>query len=154
MVPAVEAEFRAAGLTHLIAVSGTNVAILCGVVLGLARLGRLGPRTAVLLAGLALVGFVVLCRPSPSVLRAAVMGGVMLLALVLGRRRSAVPALCGAVLVLLLVDPSLGNDPGFALSVLATGALVLLAPGWSAALRRYGVQRGSPRRLRCPPPPT
>ncbi|MGB8962515.1 MAG: ComEC/Rec2 family competence protein, partial [Pseudonocardiaceae bacterium] len=68
MVPTVEAEFRAAGLTHLIAVSGTNVAILCGVVLGLARLARLGPRTAVLLAALTLVGFVVLCRPSPSVL--------------------------------------------------------------------------------------
>ncbi|MGH3779369.1 MAG: DNA internalization-related competence protein ComEC/Rec2 [Pseudonocardiaceae bacterium] len=150
MVPTVEAEFRAAGLTHLIAVSGTNVAILCGVVLGLARLARLGPRTAVMLAGLTLVGFVVLCRPSPSVLRAAVMGAVMLLALVLGRRRSAVPALCAAVLVLLLVDPSLGNDPGFTLSVLATAALVLLAPGWSAALRRHGVPPGSAEALAVP----
>ncbi|MCA1695829.1 MAG: ComEC/Rec2 family competence protein, partial [Actinobacteria bacterium] len=150
MMPTVEAEFRAAGLTHLIAVSGTNVAIVCGVVLGLARLTGLGARTAVMLAGLTLVGFVVLCRPSPSVLRAAVMGGVMLLALVLGRRRSAVPALCGAVLVLLLVDPSLGNDPGFALSVLATGALVLLAPGWSAALRRHGVPPGIAEALAVP----
>jgi len=150
MVPTVEAEFRAAGLTHLIAVSGTNVAILCGVVLGLARLIRLGPRTAVTLAGLTLVGFVELCRPSPSVLRAAVMGAVVLLALVLGRRRSAVPALCAAVLVLLLVDPSLGNDPGFTLSVLATSALVLLAPGWSAALRRRGVPPGIAEALAVP----
>jgi competence protein ComEC len=150
MVPTVEAEFRAAGLTHLIAVSGTNVAIVCGVVLGLARLAGLGSRPAVLLAALTLVGFVVLCRPSPSVLRAAVMGGVMLLALVLGRRRSAVPALCAAVLVLLMVDPSLGNDPGFALSVLATGALVLLAPGWSAALRRHGVPPGIAEALAVP----
>ncbi|MFY9805683.1 MAG: DNA internalization-related competence protein ComEC/Rec2, partial [Pseudonocardiaceae bacterium] len=150
MVPTVEAEFRAAGLTHLIAVSGTNVAILCGVVLGLARLARLGPRTAVVLAGLALVGFVVLCRPSPSVLRAAVMGAVVLLALVLGRRRSAVPALCAAVLVLLLIDPSLGGDPGFTLSVLATGALVLLAPGWTAALHRHGVPPGIAEALAVP----
>jgi competence protein ComEC len=150
MVPTVEAEFRAAGLTHLIAVSGTNVAIVCGVVLGLARLAGLGPRIAVMLAALTLIGFVVLCRPSPSVLRAAVMGGVMLLALVLGRHRSAVPTLCGAVLVLLLVDPSLGNDPGFALSVLATGALVLLAPGWSAALRRHGVPAGIAEALAVP----
>jgi len=97
MVPAVEDEFRAAGLTHLTAVSGANVAIVCGAVLGLARLARAGPRTAAALAGLALIGFVVLCRPSPSVLRAAVMGGVTLLALVLGRRRSAVPALEAAV---------------------------------------------------------
>ncbi|MGH3822573.1 MAG: DNA internalization-related competence protein ComEC/Rec2 [Pseudonocardiaceae bacterium] len=150
MVPGVQAEFRAAGLTHLTAVSGTNVAILCGAVLGLARLARLGPRGAVILAGLALVGFVVLCRPSPSVLRAAVMGGVALLALVLGRRRSAVPALCAAVLVLLLIDPALGADPGFALSVLATGALVLLAPGWAAALRRHGVPPGIAEALAIP----
>ncbi len=150
MVPTVEQEFRAAGLTHLTAVSGANVAILCGAVLGLARLARAGPRTAAMLAGLALVGFVVLCRPSPSVLRAAVMGAVALLALVLGRRRSAVPALCAAVLVLLLVDPALGGDPGFALSVLATGALVLLAPGWAAELRRYGVPPGIAEALAVP----
>lgn len=150
MVPAVEEEFRAAGLTHLTAVSGANVAILCGVVLGLARLARAGPRTSAVLACLALVGFVILCRPSPSVLRAAVMGGIALLALMMDRRRSAVPALCAAVPVLLLVDPALGNDPGFALSVLATGGLVLLAPGWAAALRRHRVPRGVAEALAVP----
>lgn len=150
MVPAVQADFRTAGLAHLVAVSGTNVAILCGAVLGLARIARLGPRSAVVLAGVVLVGFVVLCRPSPSVLRAAVMGAVALLALVLGRRRSAVPALCAAVLVLLMADPSLGADPGFALSVLATGALVLLAPGWVEALRRRGVPSGIAEALAVP----
>lgn len=150
MVPAVEADFRTAGLTHLVAVSGTNVAIICGAVLGLARLARLGPRTAVVFAGLALAGFVVLCRPSPSVLRAAVMGAVALLALVLGRRRSAVPALCAAVLVVLVADPALGTDPGFALSVLATGALVLLAPSWVEALRRRGVPPGIAEALAVP----
>ncbi|MGH3912663.1 MAG: DNA internalization-related competence protein ComEC/Rec2 [Pseudonocardiaceae bacterium] len=150
MVPSVEEEFRAAGLTHLTAVSGANVAILCGAVLGLARLARAGPRTAAVLAGLALVGFVVLCRPSPSVLRAAVMGAVVLLALMLGRRRSAVPALCAAVVALLMVDPALGTDPGFALSVLATGALVLLAPNWAAALRRRRVPPGIAEALAVP----
>jgi competence protein ComEC len=150
MVPTVEEEFRAAGLAHLTAVSGANVAILCGAVLGLARLARAGPRTAAILAGVVLVGFVVLCRPSPSVLRAAAMGAVTLLALMLGRRRSAVPALCGAVLALLLVDPALGGDPGFALSVLATGALVLLAPGWAAGLRRHGVPPGIAEALAVP----
>lgn len=130
--------------------TGTNVAILCGFVLGLARLARCGPRASVVLAGLALVGFVVLCRPSPSVLRAAVMGGVALLALVLGRGRSAVPALCAAVLILLLIDPALGADPGFALSVLATGALVLLAPAWVGALRHRGVPPGIAEALAVP----
>ncbi|MGH8922144.1 MAG: ComEC/Rec2 family competence protein, partial [Actinomycetes bacterium] len=150
MVPSVEEDFRAAGLTHLTAVSGANVAILCGAVLGLARLARAGPRTSAILAGLTLVGFVVLCRPSPSVLRAAVMGAVVLLALVLGRRRSAVPALCAAVPVLLMFDPALGTDPGFALSVLATAALVLLAPSWAAFLRRHRVPPGVAEALAVP----
>jgi DNA invertase Pin-like site-specific DNA recombinase len=100
---------------------------------------RAGPRLAAGLGVAAVVGLVVLVRPSPSVLRAAVMGGIVLLALGAGRGRSAVPALAAAVLGLLFVDPALAADPGFALSVLATAALVLVAPGWTAGLRRRGV---------------
>lgn len=147
---AVEEEFQAAGLTHLTAVSGMNVAIICGAVLGAASLAGAGPRGAAVLAGVVLVGYVVVCRPSPSVLRAAVMGGVTLLALVLGRRRSALPALSAAVIGLLLVDPELGGDPGFALSVLATGALVLIAPRWADALRRRRVPVGVAEALAVP----
>jgi competence protein ComEC len=145
-----DGDFRTAGLTHLTAVSGTNVAIVCGAVLLLARLARSGPRTAALLAAVALAGFVVLARPSPSVLRAAVMGGIAVLALAVGRRRSVVPALCAAVIVLLLADPGLATDPGFALSVLATGALVLLAPGAVARMRARGVPVGLAEALAVP----
>ena len=130
--------------------SGSNVAIVVGTVLGLLRLLRADPRLAALLGATALVGFVVLARPSPSVLRAAVMGGVVLLAFMLGRRRSAVPALAAAVPALLFVDPALASDPGFALSVLATAALVAVAPGWAAALRRRGVPRGAAEALAVP----
>jgi competence protein ComEC len=137
----VEADFRAAGLTHLLAVSGANLAIIAGAALALLRLLRADPRLAVVVSAAAVFGFVVLARPSPSVVRAAAMAAVVLLALAMGRRRSAVPALATAVLVLLLADPALAVDPGFALSVLATGALVLLAPGWSDALQRRGVPR-------------
>ncbi|MBV9313409.1 MAG: DNA internalization-related competence protein ComEC/Rec2 [Pseudonocardia sp.] len=143
-------EFRTTGLTHLTAVSGANVAIVCASVFGLLGLLRAGPRIRVLGAALALVGFVVLARPSPSVLRAAVMGAVGLLAVVAGRRRSAVPALAAAVIGLLLVDPALGIDPGFTLSVLATGALVLLAPVWSTRLREMGVPAGPAEALAVP----
>lgn len=136
------ADFRTAGLTHLTAVSGTNITIVCAAVLGLVLLAGAGPRTAAVLAGVALVAFVVLARPSPSVLRAAVMGAIGLLALVTARRRQAVPALCTAVVALLAVSPALAVDAGFALSVLATGALVLLAPGWAAALKERGVPPG------------
>jgi competence protein ComEC len=78
------------------------------------------------------------------------MGGVALLALLLGQRRSAMPALCAALLVLLMVDPALGADPGFALSVLATSALVLLAPDWAAVLRHHGVPPGVAEALAIP----
>ena len=144
------ADAKVAGLTHLTAVSGTNITIVLGAVVLLVRALGAGPRTAAVLAGLALVGFVVLARPSPSVLRAAVMGTVALLALVTGRRRQALPALSGAVLVLLAVQPALAVDVGFALSVLATGALVLLAPRWVLALRRRGVPAGVAELLAVP----
>jgi competence protein ComEC len=146
----VEADFRAAGLTHLTAVSGANLAIVGGAVLFLLRRAKADPRLAALLSGLAIAGFVVLARPSPSVVRAAVMGGVVLLALALGRGRSAVPALAVAVLLLLLVDPALAVDAGFALSVSATAALVLIAPGWARALRRRGVPPGAAEALAVP----
>lgn len=142
MVPRIVDEFRTAGLAHLLAVSGANLAIVCGTVYLLVRQLRAGPRTAAAAAMAALVGFVVLAGPEPSVLRAAVMGAVALLALVLGRERSALPSLAAAVVSLILFDPALGADPGFALSVVATAALVLVAPKWSRALKARGVPRG------------
>jgi competence protein ComEC len=132
-VPAgVTAEFRAAGLTHLTAVSGANVTIVCGAVLLSAAV--LGPRAAVALAGLALVAFVVVVQPSASVLRAAVMGGITLVAMVTHRRRQAIPALAASVLLLLIAAPELAVDVGFALSVAATAGLVVIAPVWSRRL--------------------
>ncbi|MEH1168181.1 ComEC/Rec2 family competence protein [Micromonospora sp. CPCC 205539] len=148
--PAVEEDFRATGMTHLNAVSGSNVAIVVGAVLLLARWARAGPWLAVGLCGLALVGFVILVRPSPSVVRAATMGAIGLAALAAGRPRAALPALAAAVTVLVLVDPELAGDPGFALSVLATGGLLLLAPRWRDGLRRRGVPAGLAEALAVP----
>ncbi|MEJ2866914.1 ComEC/Rec2 family competence protein [Actinomycetospora sp. OC33-EN08] len=150
VAPDLADDFRTAGLTHLTAVSGANVAYVLGAVLLLVRLARLGPRTAAVLGLVALVGFVVLARPSPSVLRAGAMGAVVVLALALGRRRSVLPALAATVVVLLLVDPALAVDAGFALSVLATGALVLLAPPLVARMRERGVPPGIAEALAVP----
>ncbi|PFG41251.1 competence protein ComEC [Georgenia soli] len=122
-------DMRAVSLTHLTAVSGAHVAILLGAVLGAAVWLPRRARTAV--GAVALVAFVALVRPEPSVLRSAVMGAVVLLALVLGRPARALPALCAAVVALLLVDPWLARSYGFALSVLATAGLVLLARPWA-----------------------
>nr|MDT0662369.1 ComEC/Rec2 family competence protein [Micromonospora sp. DSM 115978] len=148
--PAVEDDFLVTGMTHLNAVSGSNVAIVLGFVLLLARWGRAGPWLAAGLCALALVGFVVLVRPSPSVVRAAAMGAIGLLALATGRPRAALPALACAITVLIGLDPALAADPGFALSVLATAGLLLIAPRWRDVLRRRGVPAGLAEALAIP----
>lgn len=137
LVAEVQEDFRTVGLTHLTAVSGSNVAIVTGAVLLLAR--AVGVRLVLrgVLALVALAGFVVLARPDPSVLRASVMGVIGLLALMTGTRRAAMPALATAVIVLVLVSPPLAAAPGFALSVLATTGLLVLAPPWRESLRRW-----------------
>ncbi|WP_300538054.1 ComEC/Rec2 family competence protein [uncultured Nocardioides sp.] len=134
--PRVAEEFRATGLTHLLAVSGTNLTLLLGALLVLARLVGVRGRGLLVLGLAGVVGFVLLARTEPSVLRAAVMGVVGLLALTHGGGR-AVRGLGVAVTVLLLVDPTLATAPGFALSVLATGGIVLLGPRWRDALARW-----------------
>jgi competence protein ComEC len=140
--PVLAERFRVAGLTHLVAVSGTNCSILVGAVALALRRARASPRTIAALSMIVLVGFVVVARPSPSVLRAAVMAGIALAGLATGRQRSALPVLAGAVLLLLGYQPALAVDLGFALSVSATAALLLIAPGWAAALRRRRVPAG------------
>lgn len=130
-------DLRATGLTHLSAVSGTNVTIVCLLALALGRGVGIGRRLRLVAAGAVLAGFVVLARPEPSVLRAAVMGAVGLLASAGSRRRAGVPALSTAVLVLLVIDPWLARSYGFALSVLATLGLLLLARPWTTALSRW-----------------
>jgi competence protein ComEC len=129
-------EFRAAGLTHLTAVSGANVTIVCGAVLFSSRL--IGPRAAVGLAGAALVLFVIVVQPTASVLRAAVMGAIALLGVLSSRRRQAIPALAATVLLLMVAAPHMAVDVGFALSVVATAALVVIAPVWSRRLVAAG----------------
>lgn len=136
--PVLEEDFRRAGLAHLTAVSGANVAITLTAVLWPLRRRAVDRRVQAVVGAAALAAFVVLARPEPSVVRAAAMGAVTLLALASGRPRVAVPALGAAVCVLLLLDPGLARDPGFALSVVATAAIVLVAPGWSRGLRSRG----------------
>jgi len=126
----------ATGMTHLSAVSGSNVAIVVGAVVLVCGWLGVGRRWRPPAALVSIVLFVILCRPEPSVLRAGVMGGIGLLALSSARRRVSLPALAGAVLVLLCVDPWLARSHGFALSTLATLGLVLFARPWGEGMAR------------------
>ncbi len=132
-----EQDFRTTGLTHLTAVSGTNLTLVVGFLLVLARWCGVRRHWLYVVGALGIAGFVLIARTEPSVLRAAVMGTVGLLAMGLNGTHRALRGLGVAVVVLLLVEPALAVSVGFALSVLATAGIVLLAPGWRDALARW-----------------
>ena len=119
------ADFRAAGLTHLMAVSGQNVAFVLAVAWPALRLLSLRGRLVAGLAVLALFG--VLTRWEPSVLRAEAMAAIALTAMALGRAASPIRMLALAVAGLILVDPLLVHSVGFRLSVGACAGIALLA---------------------------
>ena len=138
MDPALDADFRATGLVHLVVVSGYHVGLAVGTVLGASAALRAGPRVRVAVGAVALAGIVAVAGPEPSVLRAVVMTGMMLLALAAGRPRASLPALATAVLMLILADPDLAAHAGFALSVAACAGLLLLAFRWARPLEHRG----------------
>ena len=142
-------------MTHLTAVSGSNVAVVTGLVLGVCVVLGLPRRWRPLLALLALAGFVVLARPEPSVVRAAAMGAIGLIGLSRSRRSAGPPVLGAAIVVVLVVDPWLARSFGFALSSLATLGLLLFTRPWGdaigARLPRRLAPSGPPSPSRSPP---
>jgi competence protein ComEC len=131
------ADFKTTGLTHLLAVSGSNLSLVLGFVMVVARWCRVRARGLLLVGIVTVVFFVLLARPQPSVLRAAAMGLVALAGLSVGGRGRGTRSLSIAVIVLVLLDPWLARSVGFLLSSLATAGILLLAPGWRDAMARW-----------------
>ena len=123
--PAVARDFRAAGLSHLLVVSGANVTLALALVAPFLRRLGLGGRMA---GGLsALIVFCAMTRFEPSVLRAAVMAGLALLAAFVGRPVPGLRLLALTVTGLVLIDPFLVHSLGFGLSCGASAGILLLA---------------------------
>ncbi|HZR11662.1 MAG TPA: ComEC/Rec2 family competence protein [Acidimicrobiia bacterium] len=118
-------EFRASGLSHLVAVSGENVAFVLALAGPLLRRVGRWPRLVVALA--VVVTFGAMTRWEPSVLRAIAMTAVSMLAVHLGRPIATLRVLAIAATVLLLADPFLLHSVGFALSCGACCGIALLA---------------------------
>ena len=118
----------ASGLTHLVAVSGSNVALVLAGTLGLAGAAGVGVKGRRRLAVVALLWFTLLVRAEPSVLRAAAMALLVMSSQAMGRGHDARHTLAVAATLLLLVDPFLAGQLGFALSVLATAGVLVVAP--------------------------
>lgn len=135
--PSLEQAMKDTGLTHLTAVSGSNCALVM-LLAGHLMLSMGARRRVCVLAGfIALALFVLLVGPEASVLRAATMGSVAAMGVLLGRGGRSLSALGAAVCFLLIADPGLGDDFGFALSVCATAAIVISGPAMIQLLSRW-----------------
>lgn len=133
----IQEQMKVVGLTHLTAVSGANCAIIAGLVMILLRRIRLSRFARFGLISSCLVGYLLLVGQQPSVLRASVMALIVVANSALGRKASAVNALGLAVIVLLIADPWLALEFGFALSAAATFGILILAPATSLKLNPF-----------------
>ncbi|HUH16746.1 MAG TPA: ComEC/Rec2 family competence protein, partial [Methylomirabilota bacterium] len=140
IAPEINEAFEVAGLTHVVAISGWNIAIVVAVVAGLVRPldSRPGGRwTTALASALTVGGYVLLVGASPSVVRAALMAGAMLLVRLGGSRSHASSALGLAATVMLMIAPSVLWDVGFQLSLLATTGLIWFGATIARRLARW-----------------
>ena len=131
-------QFRATGLTHIMAVSGANLALLLVFVVLVAKWCGAGGRRLALVSVATVGAFVVLCRAEPSVVRAAAMGVVTLAAV--GReagRGGGVRLVSVSVIGLCFVDPWLSRSWGFGLSVAACLGIVWWGRRWAHALGHW-----------------
>jgi competence protein ComEC len=126
--PEFKEAMKRSGLAHLVAVSGANFAIVSTFVLWCMQFVIRRKNVRIIATAIALTCFIALVRPSPSVLRAAAMAAVLLSAQLGKRGSDSLPALGFAICAVVLGDPWQSRDAGFALSVLATAGLLLLAP--------------------------
>jgi competence protein ComEC len=121
-------QMKRSGLTHLVAVSGANFAIVSSFVVWCMQFLIRHNKYRIIATAIALACFIALVRPSPSVLRAAAMAAVLLSAQATKRKTDSLPALGFAIAAVVIGDPWQSRDAGFALSVLATAGLLLFAP--------------------------
>ncbi len=141
LTPGLKNAFRRSGLYHLLAVSGQNVVLLAGGVLGLALLLGVARAWAHVGALAAIGGYVLAVGPQPSVVRAAVSGAAVSIAWLAARERDPWHVLLLAAVVLLAWNPYTLFDAGFQLSFAAVVAIFLAVGPALRALEGYPVPR-------------
>ena len=127
----VEQAFRDTGTTHIIVISGFNITIIVGLLVGVfSRLfggGQVGVRRGVLIALFGVVVYTILVGADAAVVRAAIMGATALFASLVGRRQDGLNTLALVAAVMAAFNPHVLWDVGFLLSFAATLGLVLYA---------------------------
>jgi competence protein ComEC len=145
--PAVRERFARAGLSHLLAISGLHVGLVCGMLLLLGSVFRLGRRWGAVVAAAGTLGYVVLLGAPHSALRAALQLSLVLAASMLQRPTRPEAMIAAAALVLLARDPAALLSPGFQLSFAGVAGLLALRPpllgllGGDASARRLARSR-------------
>jgi len=129
-------DFTVTGLTHVVAISGWNIALVAGIVVAMLRATGMGRRPRSFLVIAAIVVYTILAGAEASVIRAAVMGGVVIVARESGRPSGAAAALGLAAWGLLLAQPRMIDDIGLQLSLAATAGLLALGSHAETAVRR------------------
>ena len=144
-------QFNLTGTSHVIVISGSNVALIAAVfaAVGTRLLGR---RRAVYPALLGIAAFALLVGGDAAVLRAALMGGLFVHATALGRRSTALVSLALACWIMTLLNPLTLWDVGFQLSSAATAGLILFSPAITAAFERFVSRFRRPATLPVIPP--
>ncbi len=128
-------DFNRSGISHLIAISGANMLLVASACVAL--LWRaIGRRPALVVSMFVIVFYAVLVGGSPSVLRATVMGVVVLGAQLAGRPGNGFAPLVLTVAVLTAWAPGLADSVSFQLSVFATAGIVLFATPLAEAVGR------------------
>jgi len=122
---------RLAGLSHFVAVSGSNVALFLSAWWLAGAALRMEHRQRAVFGLLGIVVFALITRWEPSVVRASVMAGLVLVGRAAGRPITPFTALAGAVALSLLAAPDLSGSAGFGLSVAATAGIIVGAPLWA-----------------------
>ncbi len=136
--------YQNTGTAHIIAISGFNITIIASLFISLFSL-LLGPRKGAVAAVLGIIFYTILVGATPSVVRAAIMGGLAIFARQLGRRQNGLNTLAATAAVMAVINPLVLWDAGFQLSFAATLGLVLYAQplqDWLTALlaRRFPLE--------------
>jgi competence protein ComEC len=138
--PGVSEAFRAAGVSHIIVISGFNMTIVAG--LFAVVFGRLfGRRWGAVAAVLGITFYTLLVGATPSVVRAAIMAGLSLFAAQVGRRQDGLNTLAFVAALMALFNPAVLWDVSFQLTFLATLGLVLYAEPLSRAFMNLATRR-------------
>lgn len=136
--PEVRDRFARAGLSHLLAISGLHVGLVCGMLLLMGSLSRMGKRGSAVLAAVGTVGYVLLLGAPHSASRAALQLVFLLAATMIQRPTRPEAMVAAAALILLAADPGALLSPGFQLSFAGVVGLLVLRPPLVAVLAGRG----------------